>query len=93
MTTVPHEPSRVVHEPEGWSARIFVREMWASIAIVAMWVAVAASAAWGADFVSISGSGSSSTTISSAIAVALFASIGTWAVAKHGFGDRRDDHS
>ena len=64
--------------------------MWASVAIVAMWVAVAVSTAWGADFVS-TGSGGNSTTIPAGIAVAVFASIGTWAVAKHGFGDRRND--
>ena len=90
MTTVSHEPSGAVQVQQGWSARILVREMWASVAIVAMWVAVAVSTAWGADFVSIS-SGGNNTTIPSGIAVAVFASIGTWAVAKHGFGDRRND--
>jgi hypothetical protein len=63
--------------------------MWASLAIVAMWIAVAVTAVWGLDFVSNSGPGGSSTTIPSGIAVAVFASIGTWAVAKHGFAGRR----
>ena len=65
--------------------------MWASLAITAMWVVVAVSAVWGPDFVSTSGSGASTTTIPSGIAVAVFASIGTWAVAKHGFGDREPE--
>jgi hypothetical protein len=91
MTTLSHEPSGVVQEPQGWSARLLVKEMWASIAIVAMWIAVAVSAAWGADFVASSSGGSDRTTIPVGIAVALFASIGTWAVAKYGFGDRRND--
>ena len=90
MTTVSHEPSGAVQEQPSWSARILVREMWASVAIVAMWIAVAVSTAWGADFVSTS-SGGNSTTIPAGFAVAVFASIGTWAVAKHGFGDRRHD--
>jgi hypothetical protein len=33
-----------------------------------------------------------STTISSAIAVAMFAAIGTWAVAKYAFGRAREEH-
>jgi hypothetical protein len=62
------------------------REVWASLAITAMWVAVAVSAVWGPDFVSTSGAGTSSTTIPSGIAVALFAAIGSWVVAKYAFG-------
>ena len=68
---------------------LHVREMWASLAITAMWIAVACSAAWGPDFVSTTGSGTNATTIPSGIAVALFASIGTWAVAKYGLDPRR----
>ncbi|HET9937534.1 MAG TPA: hypothetical protein VFQ28_02000, partial [Gaiella sp.] len=84
MTSITHEDRTTTKD--GWSARILVREMWASIAIVAMWAAVAVSATWGADFVSTSGSGATSTTVPAGVAVALFASIGTWAVAKHGLG-------
>ena len=47
----------------------------------AMWIAVAISAVWGPDFVSTSGGGTTSTTIPAAIGVALFAFIGSWAVA------------
>ena len=65
MTTLSHEPSGVVQEPRGWSARLFVKEMWASIAIVAMWIAVAASAAWGGDLVTFSSGGSDQATIPS----------------------------
>ena len=90
MSTISHPPTGVVGE-RGWSSLVRVREMWASLAILAMWIAVAVSAVWGPDFVSTSGAGSSSTTIPSGIAVALFASIGTWAVAKHAFGRAREE--
>jgi hypothetical protein len=65
--------------------------MWASLAISAMWIAVAVSAVWGTDSVSVNGGGTNSTTIPSGIVVALFATIGTWAVAKHGLGRRGHD--
>jgi hypothetical protein len=64
--------------------------MWASLAIAAMWIAVAVSAVWGPDFVA-SSSPTNSTTIPSGIAVAMFAAIGTWAIARYGFGPRRTD--
>ena len=69
---------------------LLVSEVWASLAIFAMWIAVAVSAVWGPDFVSSNGSGTNSTTIPSGIAVAMFASIGTWAVAKYAFGRARE---
>jgi hypothetical protein len=65
--------------------------MWASLAITAMWVVVAICAVWGPDFVSTSGAGSTTTTIPSGIAVAVFATIATWLVAKYGFGRRGTD--
>ena len=91
MSTVSHPSTGAEPERRGWSGQLLVREMWASLAITAMWVVVAVSAVWGPDFVSTSGSGASTTTIPSGIAVAVFASIGTWAVAKHGFGHREPE--
>jgi len=88
MSSVSHPPVGATPERGHWSVQLLVTEMWATLAIVAMWIAVAVSAVWGHDFVSNSAPGGSSTTISSGIAVALFASIGTWAVAKYGFGRR-----
>jgi hypothetical protein len=88
MSSLSHQPAESTTE-HSWFELLHVREVWASLAIAAMWIAVACSAAWGPDFVSTTGSGTNSTTIPSGIAVALFASIGTWAVAKYGLGSQR----
>jgi len=88
MSTISHPPIDATSERRRWADYLLVAEMWASLAITAMWIAVAVAAAWAPDFAS-STPGGTTTTIPSGIAVALFASIGTWAVAKYGFG-RRD---
>ena len=71
------------------ASRVVVREMWATVAIVAMWVAVLFVGVYGGDmtFHSVD---SSSSTIPSVVAVALFAAIGTGSVAKRVFGRRSD---
>lgn len=61
--------------------------MWASVAISVIWLAVLFDAVFGPDFVS-STPGSSTTTIPSAILVALFAWLATIAIAKRAFHDR-----
>jgi len=91
MSSMSHPPTEIAPERRQWSVQLLVAETWASLAITAMWVAVAVSAIWGPDFVSTSGSGTNSTTIPSAVVVAVFASIGTWAVAKYGFGHRHEE--
>ena len=55
-----------------------------------MWIAVAVTAVWAPNFVGSSNAGSSST-IPSAIFVALFASLATWALAKYAFGRAKDE--
>lgn len=85
MSSISHPPAGAAQERRV-STQLLARDVWASLAIVTMWIAVAVSAVWGPDFVSSSGSGTNSTTIPAGVAVALFASIGTWAVAKYGFG-------
>lgn len=89
MSTISHPPTGVAPGTGHW-ARVLVTEAWASLAIFAMWVAVAISAVWGPDFVSTSGSGASTTTIPSGIIVAMFATIGTWFVAKYGLAHRAE---
>ena len=88
MSTLSHPTPETRSEKPEWSARLLGAEMWASLAIVAMWAVVAISSVWGPDFVSTSGSGATTTTIPSGIAVAVFATIGTWLVAKYGFRGR-----
>ena len=91
MTTVSHEPSRAAQQKPRSSPQLLVPELWASVAIVVMWLAVVVDAIVGPDIVSTDASGRSSTTVPSAVAVALFAFLGTWVVAKYGFGhDRRE---
>ena len=88
MSTASHPSSGIAPQRRRWTEDVLVSEMWASLAITAMWAVVAISAVWGPDFVSTSGSGTNSTTIPSGIAVAVFATIGTWVVAKYAFGRR-----
>jgi len=88
MSSVSHPPAPTAHG--SWISVLLRRDVWASLAITAMWIAVSVSALWGPDFVSTSGDGPYSTTIPSGIAVALFASIGTWAMAKYAFGSREE---
>lgn len=94
MSTISHPPTGVASDAPHWTQRVLVTEMWASLAIFAMWIAVAIATVWGPDFVSSDGAGTNSTTIPSGVAIALFATIGTWFVAKYGFGQRasRTDH-
>ena len=61
------------------------RDMWVSVAIAVVWLAVLFDAIYGPDIVTRSSGGSDSATIPSAVAVALFACIATWPVAKYGF--------
>lgn len=82
MSTISHPPEGV---PErGWTLLLHARNMWASLAVFAMWVTVAVSSVWGPSAVFWSNDGNHST-IPLGIFVALFASIGTWAFAKHVF--------
>ena len=89
MSTISHEPTRAVPERRSWSTQLLVREMWAALAIVVMWLAVLFAAVFGPDIVSISGT--NTLTMPSAVAVALFASLATWVVAKYGFGHQGKD--
>lgn len=92
MATVSHDPSERLPESRHRAVRVLVPEMWASLAICVIWLAVLFSAIFGPDIVNTSGGGTNTSTVPSAVVVALFASLATWVVAKYGFGrQRRDD--
>ena len=91
MTAIPHEPARVVEERPHTAPQVLVREMWTSLTIIVIWLSVLFDAIFGPDIVSNNGVGDvgERTTVPSAVAVALFAFLATWVVAKYGFGPRR----
>ena len=89
MSTISHPPAGAASE-QGWFTLLRVKEVWASLAITVMWIAVSVSAVWGPDLVGSSNDGNH-TTIPSGIFVALFASVGTWAVAKYALGRARGE--
>lgn len=90
MTATMHEPSTAASASEGIAARILVPAFWGAVSIVAMWLAVLFDGIFGGDMV-FNSAGSGSSTIPSAVAVALFAFIGTVAVAKRAFARRGPD--
>jgi hypothetical protein len=88
MTVVSHGPVEGAGRRQPILSRL-VPEMWASLAIVVMWLAVLFDAIFGPDIVNSSAGGDSSS-VPSAVVVSLFAFLGTWVVARHGFRGRRD---
>ena len=90
MSTISHPPTGAAQE-QNWASLLRLKEVWASLAITAMWIAVAVTAVWGSDLVGSSNDGNS-TTIPSGIFVGLFATIGTWALAKHAVGKAGTEH-
>jgi hypothetical protein len=88
MTSVSHEPSDIVRRHPGASLQLLPREMWASLAIIVMWLSVLFDAVFGPDIVNSSAGGDHST-VPSAVALALFAFLATWVVARYGFRHER----
>lgn len=86
MSTVSAQSPPTASAEPRWQSRVLVRDMWASLAIVSMWLAVLFDALFGPDLVAASATNASTTTVPSAIIVALFAYLGTRVVARYGFG-------
>jgi hypothetical protein len=85
MSAIPHEPS--VDTRYAW---LRITEMWASLAISVIWLAVLFDAIFGPNITSSTVGGTDSS-VPSAVAVALFATIATWAVAKYGLRPREHE--
>jgi hypothetical protein len=83
MTAVPHE-SPAERRRSSW---LWLPEVWASMAIGVIWLAVALTALFGPDIVSETPGGTTSH-VPSAVAVAFFGTIATWAIAKYGLRER-----
>ena len=90
MSTISHEPLRVVPETRSWLSLLLVPEMWASLTIIVMWLAVLFAAVFGGNIVNSTVGGDSSS-VPSAVAVALFAFLATWVVAWFGFRHKKGD--
>jgi uncharacterized membrane protein YfcA len=67
-----------------------VPEFWAALSIVAMWLAVLFDGIFGGD-VTFASSPTNVTTMPSAVALALFAVIGTSVIAKRAFGRKETE--
>lgn len=88
MTTLSHE--RRTLDGARRALSVLVPEAWASIAIGVMWLTVLCDAVWGPSIDNASAGGDHSS-VPSAVAIALFAFLGTWVVARNAFRhDRRD---
>ena len=92
MTTTMHELSTAGPARDSVAARLLVPAFWGAVSIIAMWLAVLFDGIYGSDMV-FNGNpgGGGPTIIPSAVAVALFAFIGTVAVAKRAFARRDSD--
>jgi hypothetical protein len=90
MAVMTHEPPTEKAADGGIATRLLVPEFWGALAIVSMWLAVIFVGALGGDMIFHDVSGGTST-IPSAVAVALFAAIGTYPVAKRAFGRKGTD--
>jgi hypothetical protein len=89
MTSVLHEQMGS-SDARGKDKRIWllVPEVAASTAISVMWIVVLCDALWGPSIVTSSGAGTTTSSVPSTVVLALFAFLGTWAVARNAF-DRR----
>jgi hypothetical protein len=91
VTLTEHPPEIVApaSEPDRWTSKVFVPEMWGTVAIATMWLAVLFVGVFGSNIVLHDSSGSSSSW-PVVVLVALFAVLGTVPVARRAFRQRRD---
>jgi hypothetical protein len=85
VSTISNQASETVSTSRGRRRKVLVPETWASLAISLIWLAVLLDALFGPDLVA-SSAGTNFTRIPSAVVLAFFAWLATWAIAKYGFG-------
>jgi hypothetical protein len=76
--------------PHG-TPRLRPPDVWPSAAIGVMWAVVLLDALFGPDIVTNNGAGTNTSTVPSAVVIALFVFFATWVVARYAF--RRDRSS
>ena len=91
MTSTMHELSTAGPARDSIAARLLVPAFWGAVSIIAMWLAVLFDGIYGNDMVFSNNTGGGPTIIPSAVAVALFAFVGTASVAKRAFARRDND--
>lgn len=84
MSSISHGPAPVLDAERLRSLDLLPRELWACLAIVVVWLAVLFTAIFGGDIVN-SNAGGDQSSVPSAVAVALFAVLATWPIARYGF--------
>ena len=89
MATVFHEPA--ASSWPTWRGVLGLSAMWASLSIAVVWLSVLVTAIYGPDIVSTTAAGTNSSTVPSAVPVALFAFLATWVIAKYGYERRVDE--
>jgi hypothetical protein len=86
MAVMTNEPATDQPESRDVLARVLVPEFWGSLTIIVMWLAVLFVGVFGGNMVF--NAPPNLTTIPVAFAVAIFAAIGTWGVARRVFSRR-----
>ena len=90
MTVMTHESFADTPIRQGIAPRLLVPGFWPAVGIVTMWLAVLVDGIFGGNINLYQPLSGQITVMPSAVAIALFAAIATWAVAKRGFA-RKDD--
>jgi hypothetical protein len=85
MSTMTKGSDRVDFEAGSRHRFLMMPELWAGISIAFMWLAVLFDGIYGDQVVSANSAGTQTTTIPSAVFVALFAALATTSVAKRAF--------
>lgn len=81
MTTLSHESSpKPTRLPS-----IVTPDMWPSLAIAVVWIAVLVDAVWGPNIETSNGAGTNTSSTPSAVALALFAFLTSWVVARYAY--------